>query len=185
MIHNGPMTHTIGIASGKGGVGKTTLSTNLAVTLAQRNQKVLILDADFGMANVDIFFQKKPQGNILEVVKGERPLSDIITQVNKNISFISGGSGLREINNMNNFERRTLMDSVQALPNKFDYLLIDSSPGLAENVLYFNAACETNLIILTADPSSFADAYALIKVMHQAYKKRKFTVVCNQVKNEQ
>lgn len=178
-------TRTISITSGKGGVGKTTMVANLALTLSQKGKKVLILDGDLGMANVDIFFSVKPSGNIHDILAGRKEMKDILTEVSKDVFLIPGGSGVVEFNHMNHFERRAMVEAVSCLPLGFDYLLIDTAPGIAENVLFLNSAAQTVSVVITPDPSSFADAYALIKVLNRQYKVNHFSIICNQVRDEQ
>ncbi len=183
MIHM-QRTKTISITSGKGGVGKTTLVTNMALSLAQQGKKVLILDGDLGMANVDIFFGARPQGNIHDILTGTKEMRDILMEVSKDVFLIPGGSGILEFNNLNHFERRAMVEAVASLPLGFDYLLIDTAPGIAENVLFLNSAAQIVSVVITPDPASFADAYALIKVLNQRYKVNRFSIICNQVVDE-
>lgn len=178
-------TRTISITSGKGGVGKTTLVANLALSLAQNGKKVLILDGDLGMANIDILFGIKANGNIHDIVSGKREMKDILVEVSKGIFLIPGGSGIVEFNHMNHFERRALVEAVSSLPLGFDYLLVDTAPGIAENVLFLNSAVQTVSVVVTPDPASIADAYALIKVLNRNYKVNHFSIICNQVRDEQ
>ena len=178
-------TRTISVTSGKGGVGKTTLVSNLALSLAQRGKKVLILDGDLGMANVDILFGVRTEGSIHDIIAGRKEMRDILTEVSKDVFLIPGGSGVVEFNHLNHFERRAMMEAVSSLPNMFDYLLIDTAPGIAENVLFLNSAAQTVSVVLTPDPASFADSYALIKVLNQKYKVQKFAIMCNQVRDEE
>jgi flagellar biosynthesis protein FlhG len=177
-------TRTISVTSGKGGVGKTMILANLALALSQRGKRVLIFDGDLGLANVDIVFGVKPQGHILEVLRGEKELREIITPVDENISLIPGGSGVVELNRMNAFERRAILESVSQLEYQYDYLLIDTAPGIADNVLYLNAAAQMTAVVINPDPASLADAYALIKVMNKEFKENRFSVIVNQVKDE-
>lgn len=178
-------TRTISITSGKGGVGKTTLVANLALTLAQKGKKVLILDGDLGMANVDIAFGVKTNGNIHDILAGQKEMKDILVEVSKDVFLIPGGSGVIEYSHMNHFERRAMIEAVTSLPLGFDYLLIDTAPGIAENVLFLNSAAQTVSVVITPDPSSFADAYALIKILNKNYKVNHFSIICNQVLDEQ
>lgn len=178
------LTKTISITSGKGGVGKTTVTANLAYLLAERGNKVLILDGDLGMANVDIFFNTKARGHILEVLRGEKDLSEIITPLAPKIDLISGGSGVTEFNRFTPFERRTLVDAVSMFEFRYDYLLIDTAPGISDNVLYLSSAAQETSVILTPDAASFTDSYALIKVLHQEFRENRFNIICNMVKDE-
>jgi flagellar biosynthesis protein FlhG len=178
-------TRTISITSGKGGVGKTTLVANLALSLAQKGKKVLSLDGDLGMANVDIMFGAKCQGSIHDIIAGRKEMKDILLEVSKDVFLIPGGSGIVEFNNLNHFERRAMVEAISSLPMGFDYLLIDTAPGIAENVLFLNSAAQSVSVVITPDPSSFADAYALIKVLNKQYKVNHFSIVCNQVRDEE
>ncbi len=177
-------TKTISVTSGKGGVGKTSLVCNVAAYLAGQGQNVLILDGDLGMANVDVFFGVRPKVYIDQVLKGEKVLEDAVFTIEPNIDLIPGGSGLYDLQNINFFQKKLLLDQVSQLENKYDYMLIDTAPGIADNVLYLNTAAQEILVVLTPDPSSLTDAYALIKVLNQRHKETKFSVVCNLVQDE-
>ncbi|MGZ3805086.1 MAG: MinD/ParA family protein [Pseudobdellovibrionaceae bacterium] len=177
-------TRTISITSGKGGVGKTTLTANLALRLSQTGNKVLIFDGDLGMANVDILYGVKTEGSIHDVLMGHKSISEVLVEVSKDIFLIPGGSGVLEFNNLNGFQRRAMVEAVGSLPQDFDYMLIDTAPGIADNVLYLNAAAQKICVVITPDPASLADSYALIKVLHQKYKENKFSLICNNVRDE-
>lgn len=176
-------TKIVSITSGKGGVGKTSILVNIASRLAQTGKKVLIFDGDLGMANVDIFYGVRTDTSIYDVLTGRRRISDILVEVSKNIFLIPGGSGVLGFNKINNFQRRAMIDELSRLPHIFDVMLIDTAPGISDNVLYLNAAADQICVVLTPDPASFADSYALIKVLHTQYKEHKFSVICNMVKD--
>ena len=177
-------TKTISITSGKGGVGKTTMVCNIAYALARQGKKVLIFDGDLGMANVDIMFGVKSEFSIMDVLKGERTMAEILVPLAPNIALIPGGTGIVELSRINSFERRAMLDAVGSLDYQYDYLLIDTAPGLAENVLYLNSAAQVSSVVITPDPSSLADSYALIKTLNREYKETKFSIICNQVRDE-
>lgn len=177
-------TKTISVTSGKGGVGKTTLVSNMALALAGGRGRVLIFDGDFGLANVDIFYGVRPQGHFLDVLAGRKSMAEILLEVAPGVHLLPAGSGLPEFAGMNNFQRRALLDAVAALSNDFEWMVIDTAPGITDNVLYLNSAADTTMVVLTPDPASFADAYALIKVMSQKHRADRFSVICNQVRDE-
>lgn len=184
-MFNYARTKVISVTSGKGGVGKTTLISNIAIYLSQIGKKVLIFDGDLGMANVDIFFGTKTKGNLFDVLECEKEISEIIVEVSKNIYLLPGGSGVFELQNISALQRRALLDSISQIPMFFDYLLIDTAPGISDNVLFLNSAAQQISVVITPDPSSFADSYALIKVLNQKYRENKFSIICNQVKDAQ
>lgn len=171
---------SISITSGKGGVGKTTIVSHLALALADCKQRVLILDGDLGMSNIDICFGVKTKRSLYDVVNGEQ-LENCITTVAKNVDILSGGNGISELTKINAFQRRDIFDQIQKLQFKYDFLLVDNSPGLHDYVLHLNATTDEVVLVLTNDPSSFADAYSLIKVLHTKYKKNEFKVITNQL----
>ncbi len=173
----------VSISSGKGGVGKTTVTCSLALAIAELNKRVVIIDGDLGLANVDIHFGVRPQAHLGDVLKGQ-PMQQCITPILKNIDLIAGGSGLTELTHLNAFQRRELIAQVQDMQFNYDYAIIDNSSGIYEHVLHLNAIADDCLVVLTQDPSSFADAYSLIKVLNQKYKLQNFKIVCNQIKNQ-
>lgn len=177
-------TTTLTITSGKGGVGKSTLVANLALWLGRRGNKVLLIDGDLSMANLDIMFGVRPERTLYDVFAERATISEILMEVEQNVFLIPGGSGIRELNKLSDMQRRTLMDEVSSLPHDFDYLIIDTAPGIDDNVLYLNSAVNDINVVLTPDPSSLADSYALIKVLNQVYKETRFSVICNFVRDE-
>lgn len=181
---SGKSTRAISFTSGKGGVGKTVLLSNIAVQLSRLQKRVLILDGDFAMANVDILFGVKPRGSIHDVIFGRKQIDDIVVNVHPNIYLIPGGSGIYEMQYLNRFQRRNIFDQLQGIGIDFDYLLIDTAPGIDDNVLQLNSAAHETCVIVTPDPSSITDAYALMKVQNQKQRDNRFSIICNQVSNE-
>jgi flagellar biosynthesis protein FlhG len=177
-------TRTLSITSGKGGVGKTTIAANMALSLTQKGKKVLILDGDLGMGNVDIMFGVRVQKTIHDVLKGEVSLGEILIEVIPNLWIIPGGSGIVELQALSDWQKKALLDQVAALPQNFDFMIVDTAPGIDENVLYLNAAVHQIGVVLTPDPSSMADSYALIKVLNKYHREDRFSIICNQVRDE-
>lgn len=173
----------ISISSGKGGVGKTTLACHLALALSAHNKRVLIVDGDLGLANVDIHFGVRPRNHLGDILEG-KSVKECITPVLKNIDLMAGASGISELTALNSFQRRELIKQVQDLQFSYDYAIIDTASGIHEHVLHLNAVADDCVVVLSQDPTSFADAYALIKVLHQKYKMQNFKVVCNQIRNQ-
>ena len=177
-------TKVISITSGKGGVGKTSIVTNMALQMAREGKRVLVLDGDLGMANVDIMFNVRATKHILDVVKGEVPLKDILIEVAPNVTLIPGGSGVFDLQNLSIYEKQALLGEVSGLGADYDVMLIDTAPGIDDNVLYLNSAAQEICVVVTPDPASVADSYALIKVLNQRCRETRFSIICNQVKDE-
>lgn len=183
-LNQAKYTRTVSFTSGKGGVGKSTIAANLAYLFAQSGKKVLILDSDFGMANIDIILGVRAKGDISEIISGDKKLNEIILEVSKNLFLIPGGSGLAQLQNLNNFQRKIVLDSINDLNMSFDYLFVDTSSGISPNVLQMNSAAQEIAIILTPDPSSFTDAYGLLKSLKTNFKENNFSIICNMIKDE-
>lgn len=155
----------IGIASGKGGVGKTTLSVNLACALAMRGKKVMLFDADLGMANAQIALGVHTPFNIGHVLNGEKTLSEIMVETPQGVTLIPGASGVREIAALSSEQVSAIIRAFDDIDQPVDYLLVDIAAGISPPVLDFMAACQRRLVVVCDQPSSIADAYGLIKVM--------------------
>jgi flagellar biosynthesis protein FlhG len=178
------ITRTISVSSGKGGVGKTSIVCNLAAHFASQGQHVLILDGDLGMANVDVFFGVRPKFFVEQVLTGEKTLKEVVFNLESNIDLIPGGSGIYNLQNTSTKQKQMLLDQVGDLDVKYDVMLIDTAPGIADNVLYLNSAAQEIVVLLTPDPSSLTDAYALIKVLNARHKENRFSILCNMVQDE-
>jgi flagellar biosynthesis protein FlhG len=171
----------IAITSGKGGVGKTNITGNLAIAFAMLGKKVFILDADLGLANIDIIFGINPKYNLNHVIKGEKELSEILVKGPFGVKIISGGSGFSDIANLTEGQKLNLLSEFEALDNEIDILLIDTGAGISSNVLYFNLAAEECIIITTLEPTAITDAYAMIKVMSTEHNMKYFKLLVNNV----
>jgi len=174
-------TRVISFTSGKGGVGKTNLTVNLGVALAQAGNSVLILDADLGLANVDILLGIKPQHTLNDVIRGERSIEEIIVDGPQGVSIIPAASGIETLSLLNESEKLRLMDELENLSLDFDYLLIDTRAGITPDVMYFNTASGEMCVVINNEPTSLTDAYALIKVLATNYGEKEFNVISNDV----
>lgn len=158
-------TRVIGIASGKGGVGKTTFSINLALQFAAMGKRVLLFDADLGMANIHIAFNKSITKSLANVIDGRATLEDIIVNVHENIDLISGGSGVERLADLNALESSAIVQSFSSLEGNYDYMIVDMSAGITSQVIAFMASVQLKIIVGTDELSSISDAYGIIKVL--------------------
>lgn len=172
----------ITIASGKGGVGKTNFVINLAVTLQNRGQRVAILDADFGMANVDILFGIKTQYSIYDILYNDRSIEEVSAIMDNGIKLIPGGSGIRELGDIDNEKRQKLLDEFSKI-NNIDLLLIDTGAGLSPVVLNFAEVADEIIVVTNSEPTSLTDAYGLIKILIGQRINNNINLVINRARN--
>ncbi len=158
-------SRTIVVASGKGGVGKTNLVINMALTMGQLGRKTMILDADLGMANVDILLDLKPVYTLIDVMSGKKELQEVILRGPYNLEVLPGGSCIPEIINMDTRQREQLISRLSYLENEVDILFIDCSAGISRNVLSFIAAADDLVLITTPEPTAITDVYSVIKIV--------------------
>ena len=175
----------ISVTSGKGGVGKTNIATNLGIALAKKGQKVLVWDADLGLANVDVILGLNALYNIKDLLSGEKRLEEIIIDGPAGIKIMPASSGIQEMAHLGEDQKRRLLDDLDDYDDDLDFLLIDTGAGISSNVMYFNMAAQERIIVVTAEPTSITDAYALIKVMTTRYNQKRFKILVNQVPNAQ
>lgn len=179
-----PVHRVISVTSGKGGVGKTNIVGALAVALTDMGHKVLILDADLGLANMDILFGVNPRYNIGHVLRGEKTLKEIIVAGPKGIRIIPAGSGFVNLTHLTDGQKLSLLGEFEALEDDFDFFLIDTGAGISSNVTYFNLAADECIVVVTSEPTSVTDAYAMIKVMSMDHGEKRFKLLMNMVKDE-
>lgn len=180
-----PSTRVISVTSGKGGVGKTNIVGNLAISLRRLGKKVLVLDGDLGLANIDIIFGLSPSYNIKHVVNGEKSLSEVLVKGPEEIQIIPAGSGVQELVHLTQGQKLNLLNEFDALEEEFDILLIDTGAGISSNVMYFSIAADERIVVATSEPTSITDAYALIKVMYTKHGTNSFKLLVNMVEHEE
>ena len=163
-------TKVITITSGKGGVGKSNMAVNLAVCFARMGKKVIILDADFGLANVEVMFGTLPNYNLSDVIFKGKSIREIITEGPMGVGFISGGSGVVGLNNLNREQITFLVRNLSLLNDLCDILIIDTGAGVSDQVLEFVLASPEVVLVSTPEPSSLTDSYSLMKAMYKSSK---------------
>ncbi len=167
------------ITSGKGGVGKTNIAVNLAIALARFGKRVILLDADLGLANVDVILGITPKYNLFHLFNGEAGLEDILYQTEFGFKILPSASGVTEMLQLSPEHKMELLDAMDSLEEELDFLVVDTGAGINNDVLYFNLAAQERIVILTPEPTSLTDAYALIKVLRQHHKVDHFKVLVN------
>jgi flagellar biosynthesis protein FlhG len=177
-----PVT-VIAVSAGKGGVGKSNVSVNLAVALAQLNKNVMLLDADLGLANVDIMLGLHTKYNLSHVIQGVCHLSDIILQGPNGISVIPSASGTEFMTQLTQAEHAGIIDAFNELTDDLDYMIIDTAAGISDTVLSFTRSSQELIVVVCDEPTSLTDAYALIKVMSKRYEWSHFHILANMVRN--
>ena len=180
---NGKTPQIICVSSGKGGVGKTSITVNVAVALAQAGKRVLLVDGDLGLANVDIVLGISVKHTLRETVEQGAALDGILVRVEPGFFVLPASSGVPEMASLSGEEQAFLTNALEQIMGDFDYVLVDCAAGIGESVLWFNQWAQHSAVILAPDPTSMTDAYALIKVMATLYGRREFHVIVNNVKS--
>ena len=174
----------ISVTSGKGGVGKTNISVNLACCLAKAGKKVALLDADLGLANVDVILGLTPTHNLFHLFHEGADLSDVLMDTPFGFKILPASSGISEMLSLSTGQKVTLLEAMDEMEDTVDFLIVDTGAGINDNVMYFNLASQERLVVLTPEPTSLTDAYALIKVMQQNHGVNDFRVLVNMAPDE-
>lgn len=178
-----PFTRVIAVSSGKGGVGKTNSVVNLAMAFSKMGKKVLLLDADLGLGNLDVLLGLVPKYNIGHILRGERTLDEVVVKGPSDILILPASSGVHELTSLSPQERLSLASQLEAFEPEIDVMIIDTGAGISSNVLFFNIAAQEIVVVVTPEPTSITDAYALMKVLLQKHGEREFKLLVNQVKS--
>jgi flagellar biosynthesis protein FlhG len=175
------MAPVFAIASGKGGVGKTNVAANLAAALARRRRRVLAIDADMGLANLDLLFGVKPAYTLADFFSGRAALDEIITTTAQGVLFLPGVSGVQELTSLSAGQKLALASGLENAAGRVDIVIVDTSSGISDATTYFAAAAQEIVVVVTPEPTSLTDAYALIKVLARDHGQKRFRILANNV----
>lgn len=176
----GPRASILAVTSGKGGVGKTFMTANLAAALARRGERVLVLDADLGLANLDVVLNLHPKVTLHEVFTGKSTLEDAILPAPGGFSVLLAGSGLVEYSRLTTEVRDQLLSVIERVAPRFDRILLDTGAGISDVVLYTISLADDVLVVATPEPTSLTDAYATVKVLAVHQRRQLIKLVVNQ-----
>jgi len=172
------------VSSGKGGVGKSNFTLNFALALKSLGRKVLLFDADIGMANIDVLMGVRPRYNLYHLLKGEKDITEIVELGSHALPFIAGGSGLADLFSLSEGDLNYFTSQIEMISEEMDFILFDTGAGLSKETLKFITAADECLVVTTPEPTSITDAYALIKVVHGMEADVPFRLVINRVSGE-
>jgi flagellar biosynthesis protein FlhG len=184
MINPEPV-RVIAVTGGKGGVGKTSISANLGVAFAELGRRVLLLDADLGLANLDVMLGLHAERNLSHVMQGECSLEDIMVTGPKGMRVVPGASGIQRMAEMSPAENAGLIHAFSEVANDVDVLLIDTAAGISDLVISFSRAAQEQIVVVCDEPASITDAYAIIKLLNREYGVSRFRILANMVKSVQ
>lgn len=176
--------NVVAVTSGKGGVGKTNVSVNLAVSLAAQGKSVVLFDADLGLANVDIALGLKPKYDIRHVISGERTLEEILMEGPNGIRVVPASSGVSSMTSLTSQQQAGLIRAFNELTFPVDALIVDTGAGIDLSVLTFTSACQEIVVVICDEPTSITDAYALIKVLNRECGVKRFQLLANMVDDD-
>ena len=178
-VSNPGPVRVIAVASGKGGVGKTNISVNLALAMVAEGKKVMLMDADLGLANVDIMLGLHPEYNLSHVISGERTLEEVIVEGPNGLKVIPASSGTQNMAELSPAEHAGVIQAFSEVGHDLDVLIIDTAAGIADAVVSFTRAAQEVIVVVCDEPASITDAYALIKLLNRDYGIQRFRVLSN------
>jgi flagellar biosynthesis protein FlhG len=178
----GQPVQVIAVTGGKGGVGKTSVSVNLATALAAAGRRVVLLDGDLGLANADVFLGLSPRYTLAHVISGERTLDEVIVDAPQGFKVVPAASGAADLASMGAAEHLGLVRAFSELAARVNVLIVDTAAGIAQGVLQFSQACQHVLVVVCDEPASLTDAYALVKVLSRNHGVRRFRVLANRIR---
>ncbi|NLY18740.1 MAG: MinD/ParA family protein [Clostridiaceae bacterium] len=167
------------VTSGKGGVGKTNITLNMAIALSKMGLRVVILDVDFGLANIDVMLGMSTKYTLVDLIRGERNIFEVLTDGPDNVKFLSGGSGVEELLQIDRAQLGKFISGIGLLDKLYDVILIDTGAGLSRNVMSFVMAADEVLLVTTPEPTAITDAYALIKMISRRDRHKIIRVIVN------
>ena len=172
-------TRVIAVTSGKGGVGKSNIVANLGFMLSRLGKKVLILDADLGLGNLDVLLGLAPKYNLSHVITGAKAISEIAVEGPGKIKIIPASSGIQELSDLTDEQKTRMLTDLDLLIDSVDFFLIDTGAGISSNVMHFNSSAQEIMVVVCPEPNSITDAYALMKVLSLDYSRKHFKLVVN------
>jgi flagellar biosynthesis protein FlhG len=174
----------VAVTSGKGGVGKTNVVANLAYSLCLLNRRVLVLDADMGLANLDVLLGLVPRYTIQHMLTGEKAIEEVMIEGPGGMKILPASSGVQELTELTSQQRMVLMSQLETLNERTDVLFIDTPAGISSNVMFFNTMANEIVVVVSPEPTAITDAYAMIKVLTTRYAEKYFHLLVNFVRSE-
>lgn len=181
---NNRSAHLIAVTSGKGGVGKTNLSVNLSIALAQLGKRVVLMDMDLGMANADVLLNVKTEKTLGDIVEGQADIKDVIVDTRYKIKLIPGASGDEKLANLSVHKTKRLMSVLESLNSTTDYIVLDIGAGLSEHTITMTAAADDIIVVTTPEPTAMLDAYAMLKAVHNRNSQAHIHVIMNMARSD-